>query len=233
MANASTLEGMAPGRVKGVERVQRAPEERFHALAHVIDVPALERASRWQRADAAVGVDGVTQEPYGRERAAHLQGLHARLQAPRYRHQPLRRVPIPKGQGKTRPSGIAAFADTVVQDAVREVLEGIDEQDCLECSYGFRPGRRAHDAVRPLDQIVHRGEGAGIREADIVSCFDSEDRTALKEMLALRVVDGSLLRRIGTGWHVGVRDGEAYVELAWGTAQGAVRLPLVGNVSLH
>jgi retron-type reverse transcriptase len=134
MANASTLAGMSPGRVKVVERAQRAPEGRFHALAHLIDVPALERAYRRPRADAAVGVDGITKEPYGRELAAHLQGLHARLKAQRYRHQPLRRVPIPKGQGKTRPSGIAAFEDKVVQDAVREVLEVIDEQDFLDCS---------------------------------------------------------------------------------------------------
>jgi RNA-directed DNA polymerase len=233
MANALTLDGMSPGLVKGVERAQREPEGRFHALAHVIDVPALERAYRRQRADAAVGVDGVTKEQDGRELAAHLQGLHARLKAQRYRHQPLRRVHIPKGQGKTRPIGISAFEDKVVQDAVREVLEAIYEQDFLECSYGFRPRRSAHDAVRTLDQIVHRGEGEWIREADIVSFFDSLDRTELKRMLELRVVDGSLLRRIGKCLHVGVLDGEAYVEPEWGTAQGSVLSPLLGNVYLH
>jgi RNA-directed DNA polymerase len=233
MANASTLEGMSPGLVKVVERAQREPEGRFHALAHLIDVPALERAYRRQRANAAVGVDGVTKEQYGRERAANLQGLHARLKAQRYRHQPLRRVHIPKGQGKTRPMGISAFEDKVVQDAVREVLEVIYEQDFLECSYGFRPGRSAHDAVHTLDQIVHRGEGEWILEADIVSFFDSLDRTELKRMRELRVVDGSLLRRIGKCLHVGVLDGEAYVEPEWGTAQGSVLSPLLGNVYLH
>src|SRR5215467_7592807 len=96
----------------------------------------------------------------GRELAANLQGLHARLKAQRYRHQLLRRVHIPKGQGKTRPIGISAFEDKLVQEAVREVLAVIYEQDFLDCSYGFRPGRSAHDAVRTLDQIVHRGEVA-------------------------------------------------------------------------
>jgi RNA-directed DNA polymerase len=233
MPNASTLEAMSPGLVKVVERAQREPEGRFHALAHLIDVPALERAYRRQRADAAVGVDGVTKEQYGRELEANLQSLHARLKAQRYRHQPIRRVHIPKGQGKTRPIGISAFEDKLVQDAVREVLEAIYEQDFLRGSYGFRPGRSAHDAVRRLDQIVHRGEVRWIFEADIVSFFDSLDRTELKKMLEVRVADGALLRLIGKCLHVGVLDGEAYGEPELGTVQGSVLSPLLGNVYLH
>jgi RNA-directed DNA polymerase len=233
MPNAATLEAMSPGLVKVVERAQREPEGRFHALAHLIDVPALERAYRRQRADAAVGVDGVTKEQYGRELEANLQSLHARLKAQRYRHQPIRRVHIPKGQGKTRPIGISAFEDKLVQDAVREVLEAIDEQDFLRGSYGFRPGRSAHDAVRRLDQIVHRGEVRWIFEADIVSFFDSLDRTELKKMLEVRVADGALLRLIGKCLHVGVLDGEAYGEPELGTVQGSVLSPLLGNVYLH
>ena len=233
MANASTLDDMSPGLVKGMERAQREPEGRFHALAHLIDVPALERAYRRQRADAAVGVDGVTKEQYGRELEANLQGLHARLKAQRYRHQPIRRVHIPKGAGKTRPIGIAAFEDKLVQDAVREVLEAIYEPDFLDGSYGFRPGRSAHDAIRTLDQIVHRGEVEWILEADIVSFFDSLDRTELKKMLAVRVADGSLLRLIWKCLHVGVLDGEALLEPELGTAQGSGLSPLLGNVYLH
>jgi retron-type reverse transcriptase len=133
MPNALTLEDMSPGLVKGVERAQREPEGRFHALAHLIDGPALERAYRRQRSDAAVGVDGVTKAQYGQNLEANLQDLHTRLKEKRYRHQPVRRVHIPKGQGKTRPIGIAAFEDKVVQDAVREVLEVIYEQDFLDC----------------------------------------------------------------------------------------------------
>jgi len=129
MTNALTLEDMSPGLVKGVERAQREPEGRFHALAHVIDVPALGRAYRRQRSDAAVGVDGVTKEQYGQALEANLQDLHARLKAQRYRHQPIRRVHIPKAQGTTRPIGMSAFEDKVVQDAVREVLEAIYEPD--------------------------------------------------------------------------------------------------------
>jgi hypothetical protein len=103
MANASTLGNMSPELLKVVERAQREPEGRFHSLAHLIDVPALERAYRRSRKDAAVGVDGVTKEEYAQDLEANLQDLHARMKARRYRHQPIRRVHIPKEGGKTRP----------------------------------------------------------------------------------------------------------------------------------
>src|ERR671922_2931555 len=233
MTNALTLGDMSPGLVKVVERAQREPAGRFHALAHLIDVPALERAYRRQRANAAVGVDGVTKEHYGQNLEANLQKLHGRLKEKRYRHQPIRRVHIPKTHGKTRPIGISAFEDKLVQDAVREVLEAIYEQDFLACSYGFRPGRSAHDAVRTLTRSVDQGEVRWIFEADIVSFFDSLDRTELKKMLEVRVADGSLLRLIGKCLHVGVLDGGAVVEPELGTVQGSVLSPLLGNVYVH
>ena len=129
MASASTLETVSPQLLKGVERAQREPEGRFHSLAHRIDVPALERAYHRSRKGrkrsfrVAVGGDGVTKEQYGQDLEVNLQDLHARLKANRYRHQPIRRVHIPKEGGKTRPIGISAFEDKLVQDAVREVLE--------------------------------------------------------------------------------------------------------------
>src|SRR5437764_8838560 len=208
MPNASTLVDMSPGLLKVVERAQREPEGRFHALAHLIDMPALERAYRRQRADAAVRIDGVTKEQYGQALEVNLQDLHARLKAKRYRHQPIRRVHIPKAQGKTRPIGISAFEDKVVQDAVREVLEAIYEQDFLGCSYGFRPGRSAHDALRTINAARMRGEVSWVLEADIESFFDSIDRKKLMGMLRQRVNDESFMRLVGKCLHVGVLDGE-------------------------
>ncbi len=196
-------------------------------------MPALERAYHRMRKDAAVGVDGVTKEHYGQDLERNLRDLHGRLVAKRYRHQPIRRVHIPKDKGKTRPIGVSAFEDKLVQDAVREVLEAIYERDFLDCSYGFRPGRSAHDALRALDRAAHRGEVSWILEADIQSFFDSVDRKTLLQMLQARVADGSLLRLVGKCLHVGVLDGAEYSEPELGTAQGSVLSPLLGNVYLH
>jgi len=218
---------------KVVERAQQEPEGRFHSLAHLMDVPALETAYRRIRKGAAVGVDGVTKDQYGRKLESNLQDLHDRLKSKRYRHQPIRRVHIPKDGGRTRPIGISTLEDKVVQGAVRDVLEAIYEQDFLDCSHGFRPGRSAHDAIRALDQAVHQGGVNWILEADIKSFFDSLDRTKLKELLQIRVADGSLLRLIGKLLRVGVLDGADYSEPDLGTAQGSVLSPLLGNVYLH
>jgi RNA-directed DNA polymerase len=232
MTDASTSGVMSPGLLKVVERAQREPEGRFHSLAHLIDVPALERAFRRLRKDAAVGADGVTKEVYGERLEANLADLHERLKSKRYRHQALRRVHIPKEKGKWRPIGISALEDKIVQGAVRELLEAVYEQDFLTCSYGFRPKRGAHDAVRALNRVVYQGKVSWVLEADIVSFFDSLDRTKLEEMLQVRVADGSLLRLIGKCLHVGVLDGEDYSEPDYGTPQGSVLSPLLGNVYL-
>ena len=218
---------------KVVERARTEPDGRFHSLAHLIDVPALEAAYRSIRKGAAVGVDGVTKEEYGRNLESNLLDLHDRLKSKRYRHQPIRRVHIPKDGGRTRPIGISALEDKVVQGAVRDVLEAIYEQDFLDCSFGFRPGRNAHDAIRTLDKAVHQGGVNWILEADIESFFDSLDRTKLKELLQIRVADGSLLRIISKLLRVGVLDGADYSTSDLGTAQGSVLSPLLGNVYLH
>lgn len=233
MTEALTSDDMSPALLKVVERAKREPEGRFHSLAHLIDVPALKRAYQRTRKNAAVGVDGVTKEQYGVELERNLQELHERLVSKRYRHQPIRRVNIPKGKGKTRPIGISAFEDKLVQGALREVLQAIYEQDFKEFSYGFRPKRGAHDAIRILDKIMLRGRVNWILEADIVSFFDSIIREMLMEMLQIRVADGSLLRLIGKCLHVGVLNGEEYSEPGTGTAQGSVLSPLLGNIYLH
>ncbi len=218
---------------KVVERARQEPEGRFHSLAHLIDVPALKGAYRSIRKGAAVGVDGVTKDQYGQDLESNLEDLHARMKSMRYRHQPIRRVNIPKGGGRTRPIGISTLEDKVVQGAVRNVLEAVYEQDFLNCSHGFRPKRNAHDAIRDIDRAVHQGKVNWILEADIKSFFDSLDRTKLKEMLQIRVADGSLMRIIGKLLRVGVLDGADYSTPDLGTAQGSVLSPLLGNVYLH
>jgi group II intron reverse transcriptase/maturase len=200
---------------------------------HLIDVAALKQAYHRQRGHAAVGVDGVTKEQYGQNLEANLQDLHVRLKGKRYRHQPIRRVHLPKGQGPTRPIGISAFEDKLVQDVVREGLGAIYEQDFLDGSHGFRPKRSAHDAVRTLNRVVDQGKVNGIFEADRVSFFDRLDRTELKKRLDVRVAEGSRGRLMGKCLHVGGLDGEVFSEPQLGTVQGSVLSPLMGNVYLH
>ncbi len=224
---------MSPGLLKVAKRAQRDPDARFNSLAHLVDQATLGRAFQRIRKDAAVGVDGITKEEYGRQLEENLRGLHERLRAMRYRHQPIRRVHIPKGRGKTRPISISALEDKVVQGALCEVLEAIYERDFLECSYGFRPKRSAHDALRAVDRMVSREGIAVILEADIQAFFDSMDRKKLLEMLRIRVADPPLLRLLGKCLHVGVLDGEEFSTPGEGTAQGSIISPMFGNVYLH
>lgn len=233
MSDAATSWRMSPGLTRVAERAKAHPDVQLFALAHHIDEPALERAYRRLRKEAAVGVDGITVEQYGEQLAANLQALRARMKAGQYRHQPIRRVNIPKASGGTRPIGISTVEDKIVQGALRDVLEAVYEQDFKNCSYGFRPGRSAHDAIRELNRVAELGNANFIVEADIVSFFDSIDRKMLMEMLRGRIADEKLMRLVGKCLHVGVLDGEQYQEPTEGTAQGSSLSPLLGNVYLH
>ncbi|MHC4357062.1 MAG: group II intron reverse transcriptase/maturase [Planctomycetota bacterium] len=233
MKEAKTSGDMSPGLRRVMERARRNPHERQYALAYLIDVDVLRRAYHRLRKDAAVGVDGVTKEAYGQNLEENLQSLHARMKAMKYRHQPIRRVHIPKDRNRTRPIGISTLEDKIVQGSLREILEAIYEQDFLDCSHGFRPGRKAHDALKVLNQTVRRGEANVILEADVESFFDSLDRPKLKEMLQERIADKSLLRLIGKCLRVGVLEGEAFSKPEEGTVQGSVLSPILGNIYLH
>lgn len=233
MSDAKTSEGVSTKRIKVAERAKREPEARLLALAHLIDEEMLTEAFERIRKDAAVGVDGVKKEEWGKALAVNIKGLHERMKQGRYRHQPIRRAHIPKESGKTRPIGISCIEDKVVQNALTTVLELIYEPVFLECSYGFRPGRSAHDALRALNAECMRGKINWVLEADIESYFDSIDRKQLMEMLRQRVNDESFMRLVGKCLHVGVLDGEQYTEPSTGTAQGSSLSPILGNVYLH
>lgn len=233
MTATKRAEHMSPGLLKVVQRAQRDPEGQLHSLAHHLDEDALKRAFRRLRKDAAVGVDGVTKEQYGEALERNVAKLHQRLKAKRYRHQPIRRVHIPKDKGKTRPIGISTIEDKIVQGALSELLEMFYEPAFKDCSYGFRRGRSAHNALGALNQALFRGEVSWILEADISSFFDSIGRKMLMEMLRERIADKSLLRLIGKCLHVGILEGAEYSEPEEGTVQGSSLSPVLGNVYLH
>ena len=232
-ASTAKTRTMSPQLLEVMERATRDPNMRFFSLAHLLDEQALERAYARIRKDAAVGVDGITKEQYGQELARHLRELREQMRTKRYRHQPIRRVHIPKDKGTTRPIGISCIADKVVQGALCEVLEAIYEPVFFDGSYGFRRGRSAHDALRALNRVLYAGRVRVILEADISSFFDSIDRRMLMEMLQERVVDTSFLRLVGKCLHVGILDGEEFSEPDEGTVQGSALSPMLGNIFLH
>lgn len=231
MTEPTSSQDVSPKLAKVMELARKDPKLRLRSLAHVLDEHLLTRTFHQLRKDAAVGVDGVTKEEYGRDLAANIQSLHGRMKATRYRHQPIRRVHIPKPNGALRPLGISSTEDKIVQKALATLLTAIYEPVFLDCSYGFRPGRSAHDAAKALHDIT--GEVSWILETDIAAYFDSIDRKQLMEELRKRIDDESLLRLVGKCLHVGVLEGETYSEPEIGTAQGSALSPILGNVYLH
>lgn len=217
------------------KRAKEMPGVSFNTLAHHIDIEWLREAYRRTRKDGAVGVDGQTAAEYAANLEGNLRSLLDRAKSgDGYRAPPVRRVHIPKGDGsKTRPIGIPTFEDKVLQRAVGMVLEAVYEQDFYDCSYGFRPGRSAHDALRALREPLMAMKGGWVLEADIEKFFDSVDRAQLQEILRRRVRDGVLLRLIGKWLKAGVmEEGRVYRPDA-GTPQGGVISPLLANIYLH
>jgi len=215
------------------ELAKEDPKRQFCSIAHLITVAKLYEAFRSLRKDASAGIDGVTYEQYEAHAEENIRQLHQRLKEGKYRAQPLRRVYIPKEDGKQRPISIPALEDKVVQKAVVDLLNAIYEQDFLNCSYGFRPKRGQHQALDEIGRIICNRPIAWVLEIDIRSYFDSIVRSALVEMIEERVTDGSVLRLIGKWIKVGVIEDGRLLVSETGTGQGQPISPLLANIYLH
>lgn len=205
----------------------------LRSLSHHIDVEFLREAYRRTRKDGATGVDGVEASDYEAELDMNLASLHERFKSGTYRAPPVRRVHIPKGDGKTRPIGIPTFEDKVLQRAVAMVLNAVYEQDFLSCSYGFRPGRSPHQALDVLWKGLMDTGDCWIVDADIRGFFDTLEPKHLRDFLDLRVQDGVIRRTIDKWLKAGVQEDGALTIPDTGTPQGGVISPILANVYLH
>lgn len=215
------------------ELATEAPELVMTTLAHHIDTDFLREAHRRTRKDGAVGIDGTTASEYAADLEGNLGDLLSRFKSGRYRAPAVRRVNIPKGVGKTRPIGIPTFEDKVLQRAVTMMLEAVYEQDFMDCSYGFRPGRSAHQALEAVRNGLRLMRGGWVLEVDITSFFDHLDHGHLRSFLDQRVRDGVLRRAIDKWLKAGVMENGSLRRATAGTPQGGVVSPLLANIYLH
>jgi RNA-directed DNA polymerase len=202
-------------------------------LHHLIDLEWMCEAYELTRKDGARGIDGVTAERYEANLEANLLDLLGRIKSGRYKAPAVRRAYIPKADGSRRPLGIPTFEDKVAQRAIVMVLEAVYEQDFLSCSYGFRPERSAHDALRELHSVITRQGQYWVLEVDIRKYFDTISHQCLRALLDQRVTDGVIRRMIDKWLKAGVLEDGLLHRTKEGTPQGGVISPLLANIYLH
>lgn len=234
MSGTPKLGSISTRRQRIAKLAREDPERSLVSLAHYIDIGWLRRSFDLTRKDGATGVDGRTAQEYAEGLEENLEQLLNRLKSGTYKAPPVRRARIPKGDGhETRSIGIPTLEDRILQRAVLMVLEAVYEQDFLDCSYGFRPGRSAHQALRTLRDGLMQMQGGWILDADVRSFFDEMDHAHLRAFLDRRVRDGVIRRVIGKWLNAGVMDGGVLSYPSAGTPQGGVISPLLANVFLH
>lgn len=215
------------------EAARRDKKQKFTALLHHVTVDLLRDSYYSLKRQAAPGVDGVTWQHYEEGVEERLRDLHDRVHRGAYRAQPSRRTYIPKADGRQRPLGIAALEDKIVQQAVVTVLNQIYEEDFLGFSYGFRPGRRQHDALDALWVGLRRKRVNWVLDLDVRGFFDNVSHEWLVKFLEHRIADRRIIRLIQKWLKAGVSEEGEWTETKVGTPQGAVASPLLANIYLH
>lgn len=210
------------------------PEERFTTLAHLLDEEMLKQCHAELKKGKALGIDHISKEEYEANLDTNIADLVARLKRKAYRPQPVRRTYIPKaGTDQKRPLGIPAYEDKIVQAGLSKILNAIYEADFLDCSWGFRPNRSCHDALKMLNFIIETKKVHYLVDADIKGFFDNVDHEWLMKFLGHRINDPSIDRLIRRILKVGyMEEGRKYKSES-GTPQGGVISPILANVYLH
>jgi RNA-directed DNA polymerase len=217
-----------------VELAKARPTERFTSLAHLIDVNHLKECHRQTSPRKAVGVDKVTKAEYDKALETNLQNLTTKLKRNAYKPQPVKRKYIPKpGSVQMRPLGILCYEDKLVQAALANILTSIYEPEFLNCSYGFRPGRGCHDALKELNYIIEEKNINYIVDADIRGFFDHVDQTWMMKFIAHRIADPQIQRLIARFLKAGVIEAGIKYDTPEGTPQGGVISPILANIYLH
>jgi len=220
--------------VRIAKMAREKPKERFTTLIHHINQESLMGCHQEISGRKASGIDQVTRREYGENLADNVANLVERMKRQAYKPQPVRRVYIPKeGSKKMRPLGIPSYEDKLVQKGVAKILNAIYEQDFLDCSFGFRPGRGCHDALKVLNHIIEKKKTNYIVDADIRGFFDNVDHEWLMKFLELRIADPNLLRLIKRFLKAGVMEAGIIYDTPQGTPQGGIISPILANVYLH
>lgn len=216
------------------EKAHKEPSFKFTSLYHLMNEELLRECFGRLRKDAAAGIDDMTKEQYAENLDANLLNLTERLHRMAYCPQPVRRVYIPKpGSTKQRPLGIPCLEDKLVQAGLVRILEHVYEQDFMEDSYGFRPGRSCHTALKALSDTVEGRPVNHIVEADIKGFFDNVNQEWLMKFLKHRIGDKRILRMVKRFLKAGVHEDGAVMVSDEGTPQGGVISPLLANIYLH
>lgn len=206
----------------------------FTSLAHLLNEDNLKQCHHELPSGKASGVNGVTKEDYGKDLDGNIKGLVARMKKNAYRPVPVKRTYINKpGTRKKRPLGLPDHEDKIVQRGVSKILNAIYENDFLDSSFGFRPNRSCHDALKILNVYIEERHTNYIVDADIKGFFDNVDHRWMMEFLKHRINDPNLLRIIARFLKGGYMEEGKYFETDKGTPQGGVVSPILANVYLH
>lgn len=216
------------------EKARTDPRCQFTSLFHLMNKDLMLECFMGLRTDAAAGIDNITKQEYAKDLHANIDKLVDRLHKMAYKPQPVLRVYIPKsGSKKLRPLGIPVLEDKLVQAGLSKILQAIYEQDFIADSYGFRPARNCHGALRALSQTVEGQPIHHIVEADIKGFFDNVDQEQLMTFLGHRIADKRILRYIKRFLKAGIQEDGNHRASDKGTPQGGVISPVLANIYLH